>query len=309
MSPQWLEDIASRWIPGEGPVDIRLLGHGLVNQSYRVARAGRLYSLRLARPDSGDLGLDDAWECRVLSGAAAAGLAPVVHRCDPNGVLVADWVPGLAWTAAETRLTANLEAMAHLLRRVHALAAPEPQRTGGPETWIAHYSAVLTRSPISAARRSASRRAAAHVRRERLSEIPAPNPALCHSDLHRFNVAVGERLLLLDWEYAHVGDPYWDLAGWVSNNDGDEAFAAQFLTSYLERAARPEEAARLRLMMWLYDYVCLLWSEVYSSQRLGAFSAAVARPASESARATVAGAAAGAAASVAVRAELLARRL
>jgi thiamine kinase-like enzyme len=96
----------------------------------------------------------------------------------------------------------------------------------------------------------------------------APTPAvLCHSDLHRFNVAVGlgplEQLLLLDWEYAHVADPYWDLAGWAANNDWTGASATGWLATYLGRPALPEEAGRLSLWMWLYDYVCLLWSELY----------------------------------------------
>ncbi len=43
---------------------------------------------------------------------------------------------------------------------------------------------------------------------------------VCHSDLHPMNLICGaESLILLDWEYAHVADPLWDLAGWSANND------------------------------------------------------------------------------------------
>jgi thiamine kinase-like enzyme len=93
---------------------------------------------------------------------------------------------------------------------------------------------------------------------------------LCHSDLHRLNLAAGERLVLLDWEYAHVSDPYWDLAAWIANNDGTASFAADVLAGYLERPAGEHESERLRLLTWLYDYVCLLWSELYLTQRAGA---------------------------------------
>ena len=55
-----------------------------------------------------------------------------------------------------------------------------------------------------------------------------------------------------------------------SNNDGTAGFAAAVLAGYLERPAGKDEAMRLRLLTWLYDYVCLLWSELYLIQRAGA---------------------------------------
>jgi thiamine kinase-like enzyme len=105
---------------------------------------------------------------------------------------------------------------------------------------------------------------------EELAGIPTTHSVLCHSDLHRLNLAAGERLVLLDWEYAHVSDPFWDLAAWIANNDGTASFAADVLAGYLERPAGEHESERLRLLTWLYDYVCLLWSELYLTQRPGA---------------------------------------
>jgi len=264
MSRRSLEELALRWVPGEGPVSIHVSASGLVNESCRVARAGRLYSLRVATTGAQELGLDREWECKVWARAAAAGVAPAIQCCEPaEGVLVADWVPSRAWTAAEIRQPDNIHAMAQLLRRVHALRIPQPARAMSPAAWIAHYSAAL------AERLCAELQAAADARLTLLAAQPMPAAVLCHSDLHRLNVATGERLLLFDWEYAHVSDPYWDLAGWIANNDGSPQFAADLLASYLQRPAVSDESARLRLFVWLYDYVCLLWSELYLKQRPG----------------------------------------
>ncbi len=253
-----------RWVPGEGPVSIHVSASGLVNESCRVARAGRLYSLRVATTGAQELGLDREWECKVWARAAAAGVAPAIQCCEPaEGVLVADWVPSRAWTAAEIRQPDNIHAMAQLLRRVHALRIPQPARAMSPAAWIAHYSAAL------AERLCAELQAAADARLTLLAAQPMPAAVLCHSDLHRLNVATGARLLLFDWDYAHVSDPYWDLAGWIANNDGSPQFAADLLASYLQRPAVSDESARLRLFVWLYDYVCLLWSELYLKQRPG----------------------------------------
>ena len=89
-----------------------------------------------------------------------------------------------------------------------------------------------------------------------------------HSDLHALNVIEqGEVLILLDWEYAHVGDPLWDLAGWSANNDLAAEPQWLLLTEYGGRSPACADWQRLRLNLWLYDYVCLLWSRLYLSRR------------------------------------------
>jgi len=88
------EELALRWVPGGGPVTLKPLAAGLVNDSYRVERDGRVYSMRLAA-DALELGVDHEWECRVLQCAARAGFAPVVACCEPSqGILVAEWTGG-----------------------------------------------------------------------------------------------------------------------------------------------------------------------------------------------------------------------
>jgi thiamine kinase-like enzyme len=79
----------------------------------------------------------------------------------------------------------------------------------------------------------------------------------------------GESLILLDWEYAHVSDPLWDLAGWAANNDFEAETQRDLLRSYLGAAPSTSEWIRFRLLMWLYDYVCLLWSALYLNTRGG----------------------------------------
>jgi thiamine kinase len=260
------EELALRWVPGAGPVTLEPLAAGLVNESYRVERDGRVYSMRLT-DDVLELGVDREWECTVIQRAARAGLAPVIACCEPSqGILVAEWTGGHAWTAEELRRPGAIRALTGLLRRVHALPIPRPARIMSPAAWIALYGRAAARAGRPPAA-SAGLRGAADAHLEKLAAIPSAHGVLCHSDLHRLNLAAGEGLVLLDWEYAHVSDPYWDLAAWIANNDGTARFAADVLAGYLERPAREHESERLRLLTWLYDYVCLLWSELYLTQR------------------------------------------
>jgi len=281
------DEAAEHWVPGTGPVVVEPLAAGLVNESCRVLRAGRWYALRLTAVDGEDLGLDGRWECAVREQAAAAGLAAPVHRCRPlAGILVADWVTGGTWSDADTRLPDNIDVMAGLLRRVHALEIPQPERRMDPAAWIAHYRAALERHsphagatpaplrgapPCSAQLRGASEKQLARVAAQRPSAA-----VLCHSDLHRENLLIGERPMLLDWEYAHVSDGFWDLAGWVSNNDWGAAEAVRLLEGYLGRSAAQSDLEQLAAWAWLYDYVCLLWSELYLIRRPGAHRAEIA---------------------------------
>jgi thiamine kinase len=270
-----LEQLAERYVPGSGPVQIDRLGSGLVNRSYRVKRDGQIFSLRLAAPRAAELGLDREWECRVLRRAAGAGLAPVVECCEPRaGILVARWAEGSAWTAAQAALPDNIARVALLARRVHALFPIERPRVVSPAQWIAFYRRALDRpgggtSSKPPHRQRVDLEGIAQSLLDILDAEPAVEPLLCHGDLHVQNLVVtpGAGPVILDWEYAHVSDPWWDLAGWACNGDLTAERRDMLLQRYLDRKPTLQEAQRFGRLAWLYDYVCLLWSELYLSSR------------------------------------------
>jgi aminoglycoside phosphotransferase (APT) family kinase protein len=137
------------------------------------------------------------------------------------------------------------------------------------------------------AERAAGLHRAAALRVSSLAALPAAAPVVCHSDLHVLNlIDRGQSLILLDWEYAHAAEPLWDLAGWSGNNDLEEPLRHELLRGYLERTPTHEDHARLSLLIWLFDYVCWLWSALYlESGRLGVAGPADAAQAAVAARA------------------------
>jgi len=224
--------------------------------------------MRVATANSCDIGVDRAWEARVLERACRADLAPALEYCDPQrGILIVQWVDGRSWSPADVRRKSNLARMAQLVQRVHALPMPTPARLMSPAAWIDHYSAAdrgtAADLPLLAALRNASAE-----RLAALAALPCVDPVMCHSDLHTLNlIDRGPALVLLDWEYAHVSDPLWDLAGWSANNDLEDEFKHELLRNYLGCTPAGDEYLRLQLLGWLYDYVCLLWSELYLKRR------------------------------------------
>jgi hypothetical protein len=62
------------------------------------------------------------------------------------------------------------------------------------------------------------------------------------------------------------------LAGWSANNDLEDNLKHDLLASYTGRPPTRNEYLRLQLLGWLYDYVCLLWSELYLNRHRGELS-------------------------------------
>jgi thiamine kinase-like enzyme len=263
MQPPDVERLCRAIVPGAGSVQVQPLGAGLLNETYKVTRDGAAYALKIESEHRPELGLDRAWEVRVLERAGSLRLAPRLVYADAGGaVVLARWVSGRPWVSQESKIGANIRSIAELLRRVHALTVPAPPRVVSPLQWIAIYGTALSQRTVPPA--DPALRTAAVERAQEINEPPLVAGVVCHSDLHAMNLIHGaESLILLDWEYAHVADPLWDLAGWSANNDIAADAQWNLLSDYLQTTPAQQDWRRLRLLLWLYDYVCLLWCQLY----------------------------------------------
>lgn len=241
-------------IPGlAGGRIVEQLADGPTNSSYLVERSGRLHVMRLDKPEAAALGLDRENEYRVVAAAAAAGLAPGYSHVDrAAGVSLRPFVPGRSLTPddlAEPRTLANL---AGVLGRLHRLTP-------------------LGRAfdPLGAARRYADQLGGAEPRRlaRRAESVlsctnaPPAAPALCHNDLVSGNVLRTEagELLLIDWEYAGVGDPYFDLSVVVRHHGIAKDLTEHFLQAYLQREPSGTERRHLERQCDFYGCLLALW--------------------------------------------------
>ena len=263
MQPLEVERLCRAVVPGAGSVQVQPLGAGLLSETYKVTRDGAAFALKVAAEHRPELELDRVWEMRVLERAGSAGLAPRLVYSDAGGaVAVARWVSGRPWVSQASKLSANIRSIAELLCRVHALTVPAPPRVVSPLQWIRIYDAAL--EARSAPPRDPALRTAAVSRAQEIAKPPLVAGVVCHSDLHAMNLIHGpESLVLLDWEYAHVAEPLWDLAGWSANNDLESGAQWSLLSDYLQTTPAQQDWMRLRLLLWLFDYVCLLWCQLY----------------------------------------------
>src|SRR5258708_13744357 len=145
MQLREIEQLCRAALAVPGSMDLKPLRAGLISATYRVARDGVAYTVKVAA-DERLVGLDPAWELSVLERAGRIGVAPRVVYADlERAVLIARWVPGRSWLPQEVKAAANLSNMAELLRNVHALSVPTPPRMISPLEWIVYYAKAFSR--------------------------------------------------------------------------------------------------------------------------------------------------------------------
>jgi len=85
----------------------------------------------------------------------------------------------------------------------------------------------------------------------------------CHNDLLNANfIDDGERIRIVDWEYAGMGDPFFDLGNFSINHELTADEDATLLAAYdgpTARADRVARLARLTLMRIVSDFREAMW--------------------------------------------------
>ena len=101
---------------------------------------------------------------------------------------------------------------------------------------------------------------------ERIHEAlsgPEHSPVPCHDDLLPANILRdGERIWLVDWEYAGMGDRYFDLANLAVNNEFSPEDDRRLFESYWGEPATPARLAALALMRVMSDFREAMWGVV-----------------------------------------------
>lgn len=242
----------------EGPWQIAAtLAVTPVSRTWRVTLGEQPAVLRVDEPGARWLGLNRNAEPAVLRTVAAVGLGPACISADPGrGVLLTEWLPGSAWSAAELRQPDNLRQAAGLLRRVHGVALRWP---------VVDLAAAIDRygerAGAGGARLAQAARAQLQLALDPHSGLPAPAPCLCHNDPSpgNFIASPGGGLKLVDWEYAGVGHPGFDLAGLAVGANLAAAEAEFLLEAYLGRPPQPADICRHRAWETFCHSLSALW--------------------------------------------------
>jgi thiamine kinase-like enzyme len=241
-----IEEVAAR-VWSRGIESIEPLGGGITNHNFKVTVDGELFVLRIGGRDTALLGIDRNVEHEASRMAAELGIGPeVVAFVEPEGYLVTRFVDGEVG-----RVTAD-EA-APLLRRLHD-ARPIPGRFDAFRV-VESYAGIARAAGVAIPDAFAAAREIADRIERRLGKRPL---APCHNDLLAANfIHAGERLWIVDWEYAGMGDPAFDLANFAVSHGLDADGDRLLLGAY----GRGDPDVHV-LMRYVSDYREAMWGVV-----------------------------------------------
>jgi thiamine kinase-like enzyme len=234
------------------------LDGGITNRNFRVTLGGEAYVIRQPGKDTVLLGIDREAERLANEAAARLGIAPAV-AATLEDCLVTRFISCQALDAGE--LAENAVEIARALRRFHDSPVQLPTRFCVPEL-LARYGAIVRERGGTLPDAYAQACAAAE---QIAAALPACKPRPCHNDLLAGNIIRTDNddpLLIVDWEYAGMGDRRFDLGNLSVNNDFDAETDERMLAAYYgHEPSRPQRAA-LELMRVLSDAREAAWGVV-----------------------------------------------
>ncbi len=255
-----LGDILARLEPTLGPLGDTPtpLDGGITNRNFRVTLGASEYVVRVHGRDTDLLGIDRDAERLASETAAGLQIAPEVAAALED-CLVTRFVA--CDPAGSPQIAARVEDLARALRSFHDSGACLPTTFWVPAL-LADYEAIVRRRGGTLPGAYAQ---ALGVAGQIAAALPVGKARPCHNDLLAGNVIRAQddgSMLIVDWEYAGMGHPCFDLGNLSINNDFDDDTDERLLSAYDGRAPTAARRATLKLMRVLSDAREAAWGVV-----------------------------------------------
>ncbi len=258
-----LDDILRRLEPSLGPLSGKPqpLDGGITNRNFRATLGGVDYVIRQPGKDTELLGIDREAERLATETAARLGIAPavaaVLEDCLVTRFITCRPVEG-------EDLLDGVEEIAGALRSFHDSRTELPTSFRVPDLLEDYAEIVRGRGGTLPGAYSEAVFAAARI----AAALPVAVACPCHNDLLPGNiirVSGDGSMRIVDWEYAGMGDPRFDLGNLSINNSFDEATDERLLRAYYGEPASDRARAALRLMRVLSDAREAAWGVVQAT--------------------------------------------
>jgi thiamine kinase-like enzyme len=241
------------------PARITPLDGGITNHNFKVEVGDEAFVLRMGGARTELLGIDRSVEYAAGRRAYEVGVGPEVVAFVPaQGWLVAAFIDGRVISPEEMREPETLARAMAALRKFHS-ADPIPGRFDAHavvEDY--HAKAVAHGVEIPAAYGDA------HAVAERIRSVRGEQPLVpCHNDLLNANFLDDGEIRIVDWEYAGMGDRFFDLANFSVNHELSVEDDRRLLDAYFGES-RESDLASLRLMRFMSDFREAMWGVLQS---------------------------------------------
>lgn len=223
---------------------------GITNRNFRLDLRGETYVLRVGGENINLLGIDRAREHAASVIAARLGIGAEVVLTDAGlDVMVTRHIPGPTLTPQLASRPETVRGIVASIKRTHE----------GPDFpgWFSPFEAAVELRRLALLHGVAlpAELDAAMVRLAGIDRVVGrpERPRPCHNDLLPGNfIDDGRSIRIIDWEYAAMGDPFFDLGNLAVNLSLDRDARRALLAEYFGEV-RARDFARLELMRMASD--------------------------------------------------------
>ena len=242
--------------PADEPVPLE---GGITNRNFRVALGGRDVVVRVPGRATEELGIDRGAEAEAATAAARIGIGPAVAAVveEPRCMAV-DYVEGETMTSSGLQGGPEISRVAEILRRMHDSGAVIPTDFDVFEVVGDHADRARQRGASLPEEYEFAADLAGRIRGKLGG--PLHEPVFTHNDLLPANLIRSDdgAIHLLDWDYAGMGDRFFDLANFAVNAELPEAGRELLLESYFGEA-NDANRSTLILMIAMSDFREAMW--------------------------------------------------
>jgi thiamine kinase-like enzyme len=252
-----VRSLVERIWPG-GRFTVEELGGGITNQNFKVLVDGEAFVLRIGGKDTELLGIDRRAEQAAARMAAAIGVGPeVLTVVEPEGYLITRFIVGNPVPPERMRDPETVKRVAASLRAIH-VAQAIPSRFNAHRVVEAYEATATARGVTIPADYRWAKDAS-----DRIEKARGPQPEVpCHNDLLNANlIDDGRRIRIVDWEYAGMGDRFFDLGNLSIKNDFEPEDDRRLLQAYSGEVREPDLAA-IRVMRFMGAFFEAMWGVV-----------------------------------------------
>jgi len=249
--PQWAD---------ADDLQVSSLDGGITNSNFRVDVGGESFALRIAGTGTDKLGIDRGHEYAANLAAGELGIAPeVVHVIQPEGYLVTRFIDARPFPVEEISQPENIRRVMELVRKIHSM--PEIPGEFSAFRTVEDYAETARKYDVELPENLEFLMERSHEAENAINITPE-QLCPCHNDLLNANFLINnEQIFILDWEYAGMGDIFFDLANFSTNHELTEEQDRWELECYFGEVTE-KQIAHLNIMKVMSLFREAMWGIV-----------------------------------------------
>ena len=228
---------------------LSIIKEGLYKDTYRCLYRGRRAILSHYRIDSNPFNLDPKREISLLNTIEYMNLTPEpLFYDDESKILIVTEIEGVHISLSTNR-RALISILGKNLISLHSHPVDDFEYSFH-DSLMAYGSQMKDEEEKSIFRST--------IELHDLLIDKAGRTCLCHNDLHPENLLLGDRMQFIDWEYASLNMPYFDLAYAIDHFEMTEDEVVYFMSEYGIQT-QDIDFEILQQTKVLTKYVSLIW--------------------------------------------------